>query len=128
LDAARLCRRAAGEAAVTIALVLAGVALLAFLLAIGLGPKKQDLRFDQLHHEYEGLLLVLIAFAVKAAIGGVLRWTGVALMLDDALEHSVQRLTGDLFWQSPLHRLYGLVYARWAWVRELNAWLDARLR
>lgn len=111
-----------------LALIIAGASLVAFLAAIGLGPAKEDLRFDQAHHLYWGAPLVIVGAWRHGVLALVLLWLGVVLMLDDAIEHCVQRLTGDLHWASPLHRLYGLIYDRWPWLRALNAWVDRRLR
>lgn len=82
----------------------------------------RELSFRQWHHGYLGILLILLSFLV----GGLLmRSLGAILILDDALEHTVQALT-KTDWQSPLRRLYGVFYRRWAWLRAMNAWLDRR--
>lgn len=75
------------------------------------------------HHGYLGILII--------ALGLWLHWPwwviakGATLLLDDLLQHTVQIITKNPNWQSPLKRLYGWVYARVPLVRRVNAWLDS---
>jgi hypothetical protein len=69
----------------------------------------------QWHHSYLGALLVGVGLLVGA------RWCwllGAVLVLDDVIEHTTG--VGVLLW------LYARTLWRLAWVRRLNAWLDAR--
>ena len=79
-----------------------------------------ELTFKQWHHGYLGLLLIAYGLVQEVPLFVV---TGSILVADDLLQHSVQYLT-QTEWQSPLRRLYGLVYAKSAVVRAVNRWLD----
>lgn len=82
----------------------------------------RELSFRQWHHGYLGILLILVSFWFG---GNLMRILGGIFILDDGLEHFIQWRT-QTEWQSPLRRLYGIFYRRWAWLRAVNAWLDQR--
>lgn len=75
------------------------------------------------HHGYLGILI--------AGLGLALHWSkwivavGLVILLDDIVEHSVQLITHNTGWQSPLKRLYGWFYVRVPLLRRVNAWLDS---
>lgn len=83
---------------------------------------KDDLRLNEWHHGYLGLLIV--------ALGLTFGWPwwivakGVLIALDDILQHTVQAIT-KTEWKSPMARLYAWVYKRSALVRRVNIWLDS---
>lgn len=58
----------------------------------------------QWHHEYVGLLLV-------AMPDRRIQWVGLAIMVDDAMQHLVQ--TRHPRYESPLHRAYAVTLYRW---------------
>ena len=118
---------------IELALLLACGAAAIFLAAIGTGPAQGDLRFNAIHHAYFGAPLVLTGawwhwLGYHPAFAIVLLWLGVVILADDAATHGVQRWLKRPGFQGPLHRLYGLAYARCSWLRALNIWLDTRLR
>ena len=114
----------------TIHLLAAWAACLAvFTLTLLLAPlvhaaPRGDLDFRQMHHAYLSVPLVLT--------GAVLGWPlllGVALVLafDDAEEHLVQLVTGDLVYQSPVHRLWYGTLGAWTPLVQLGHLLDRLL-
>ena len=80
----------------------------------------KELTLRQWHHGYLGIALCIVGSLANRTLFVVL---GFILVIDDVLEHTVQYFT-QTEWQSPLRRLYGLVYARSAVVRRVNGWLD----
>jgi multisubunit Na+/H+ antiporter MnhB subunit len=101
--------------------IIAGAAaLLLFALAMR-GPQLDDLRWREVHHEYIGLILLLIGIALRSL------WVasaGAALMVDDAIQHAFQRWGGTSSRISLVHWLYGVTFYRWRLMQRLNAWLD----
>ena len=103
-----------------LAYVLASLVLVA---ALAIGEQHDDLFLREAHHGYWGLLLGLASLIPFLAW---LRWPGLILLLDDCLQHSVQRWLNRPKFRSPLHRTYALLYARSGILRRLNEWLDQR--
>lgn len=103
-------------------MIWAEVLTLAVLLsALLLGPQVDDLRAEEWHHGYLGVLL----FAFGWSFGWAwLEVMGLVLTTDDALQHAAQRWLNRPAFRSPFYRLYGLTLYRLAWVRRLNKWLD----
>jgi hypothetical protein len=83
-----------------------------------------ELTFRQWHHGYLGVILLAWGLA-HASLPFIV--AGLLIVVDDLIEHSVQYVTRSE-WQSPLRRLYGLVYKRSKWVRKVNLWLDELFR
>src|SRR5262245_47227132 len=98
------------------------------LLALvrGFNGPGSHLRIDAWHHLYLGVVVFLLSYAAvrRPLLALVLRWIGVVLAWDDALQHLVQAITGDLAFRSPLHVVYAWTYERWEWVRAVTQWLD----
>jgi hypothetical protein len=80
-------------------------------------------RADELHHEYVGALLVVIGCFLALWVAAI----GLALMIDDAYQHYRQVFGEEPLYQSRLHQLYGWFYGRFAFIRNLNRWLDEHL-
>jgi hypothetical protein len=96
-------------------------------LVRGLNHPGSHLRVDAWHHLYLGVVLFLSSYAAGARrprLGLVLRVAGLALAVDDAFQHVVQAVTGDLSFRSPLHVVFAWMYQKWGWVRGLSQWLD----
>jgi hypothetical protein len=84
-----------------------------------------------IHHGYLGLLLTLAGFCLIVFTGVPLWlcWTviviGLAVFLDDAVQHSRQRARPE--YRSWLNRLYGRTLWRIPAVRRVNEWVDKLL-
>jgi len=79
------------------------------------------------HHFYFGLAVFVGSFI--AIFLNTTTWLvltigllGCYIMADDYYQHLRGR--DDPKYKSPLHRLYGRIYARWKWVRSLNSFAD----
>ncbi len=93
----------------------------------GLNHPGSHLRFDEWHHLYLGVVCFVSSFAAGARRPGLavaLRAVGLTLAWDDAFQHVVQAVTGDLSFRSPLHVVYAWMYQEWGWVRAVTEWLD----
>jgi vacuolar-type H+-ATPase subunit I/STV1 len=98
-------------------------AVLFFLAAIALlYPLDRLGRLREMHHGYAGWLVALLGRLLGGWVGFVLFALGVVAWADDTYQHWRQLHEPD--YRSPLHRGYGWLYARLAWMRALNAWLD----
>lgn len=95
-------------------------------MARGLNGSGSHLRPGGWHHLYLGVGVFLLSCAAGARrrLALVLRVIGLVLAWDDAFQHAVQAVTGELAFRSPLHLVYAWTYERWAWVRSLTQWLD----
>jgi len=69
---------------------------------------------NELHHLYISAPFV--------ALGGTWAWVALLVGLDDFDQHFY-----ECFQVSPLHWLFGVTLWRWAFVRRLVAWLNAKL-
>lgn len=78
------------------------------------------------HHAYTGLCLMLLGFWAmwhSVTVAVALMALGFLLFADDAIQHYVGLMVNPLF-QSPLHRLYGILYKHSLLVRKLNRFFD----
>lgn len=77
-------------------------------------------RWREAHHGYIGFVLgapcIYFGWWIPAIIG-------LAVLTDDAYQHA--RQLKEPAYLSPLHRAYGWIYNRVAWVRALNRWADS---
>jgi hypothetical protein len=97
--------------------------------ARGLNAAGSHLRYDAWHHLYLGVALFAASYAGAErwrTASLVVRACGLACTVDDAFQHLVQALTGDLAFRSPMHLAYAVAYERWEWVRTISHWLDGR--
>lgn len=76
--------------------------------------------FVGFHHFYIGFALGVLGYFTGCWPVLLIGWL---IALDDAVQHSAQVLSGDPFWHSPLHHLYGLIYG-FALIRTINEVLD----
>ncbi len=78
------------------------------------------------HHLYLGILLLIIGFSIMGfgwyRIGFATMIAGIICILDDTMQHFKQR--NDSEYHSPLHRIYGFIYARVGFIRWLNKQAD----
>lgn len=87
--------------------IIALISIVAFIVGMVLGAikftpnqiKESDLRFDEWHHLYLGVLLYIVGLQVL----------GVVLMVDDGYQHFVQAVSSNLKYRSPCHKLYAFV-------------------
>lgn len=91
-----------------------------------------DLRLNEWHHGYLGVTwFALGSICLGASTWRAVAWffivLGVVVSWDDAMQHAAQTIYEDVKRTSPLHRLYGWLYARSALIRRVNAWLDRLL-
>ncbi len=87
---------------IVIALALVGMVLTLVALA-----RMGERPFTKIHHIYWGLLLTLAP--ASWGVWAVLLWiTGLALIVDDLLQHRRQKR--EPYYTSPLHRIYERVY------------------
>ena len=95
-------------------------------MARGLNHQGSHLRYEEWHHLYLGVCLFLLSYAAerRPVLALVLRVAGLLLTWDDAFQHIVQAVSGDLSFRSPLHLVYAWMYDEWGWVRALTQWLD----
>jgi hypothetical protein len=87
--------------------------------------KYPDVTFNQMHHEYIGLGLVLLAWIVSSIPLGLL---GVLVSLDDTYQHFVQLESDKPTFQSPLHKLYGCLVHQFPFLSKIAAYLNLRLK
>ena len=76
-----------------------------------------DLTFKQMHHAYLGVPLAALGLFFG------LQWlavVGLVLTADDAAEHLCQTVSGDLLYQSPVHKLWYATLGKWA----IFAWIN----
>lgn len=66
-----------------------------------------QLRLDQWHHGYLGLVLLAVALWTENLFVGLIGWT---VLSDDVLQHTVQWLF-DVNYQSPLK----VFFTQWVW-------------
>ncbi len=105
----------------------AGVAAIAFALAMWEGALTRadghpsDVRANELHHLYLGLLLILATLPLGGWRWIATLWIGALLMADDAYEHLRQAV--EPAFQSPLHQLF----AKYLWPLAPVQWLAAQL-
>jgi hypothetical protein len=121
----------------------AGVAIIAafgfavFLAAVAIEPQFNDLRYAAMHHGYLGALLVVAGFAGLTVWSAAHRWRrriawvlaicGMILIVDDAVQHAIQRWADWPDFRSPLNRLYGATLWKIPAIAEVNRWLDRLL-
>jgi hypothetical protein len=87
----------------TPAWLLAGIAILSLgIFAIAIAESDGRQHFLDIHHEYIGLVALVLVVALRWPM-----WIGVlavAVMLEDSFQHSMQ--VDDPSYLSPLHRCY----------------------
>src|SRR5260370_13521804 len=103
----------------------AGLAVIVFALAMWEGALTRadghpsDVRANELHHLYLGLLLILATLPLGGWRWIATLWIGALLMADDAYEHLRQAV--EPAFQSPLHQLF----AKYLWPLAPVQWLPA---
>ena len=99
--------------------------------------KGQGFTWKSPHHAYWGIIIFLIGFAwvfhcpawgVAAPI--FLMITGLLVVIDDAIQHVVQLITGNYAFHTPVHNIYWgalnwlLAHtAEGSWQRRLLLWM-----
>ena len=81
--------------------------------------------FKGIHHLYMGLIIILLGFILiwkVLWIAILLLIIGIILMIDDSIQHIVQRWKPEYL--SPLHKMYGKIYRKYKWVQKLNQFFD----
>jgi len=84
--------------------------------------------FKGIHHFYIGLVIALLGFILIWKVLWLaisLLIIGFILMIDDAMQHIIQRWKPEYL--SPLHKMYGKIYAKCKWIRKLNYFFDKLL-
>ncbi len=83
--------------------------------------------FKGFHHFYLGIFLLIAGFVLMGLYGwywtgGFIALCGVGAVVDDLMQHFKQRKNPE--YHSPLHRLYGKIYSKFAFIRWLNKIAD----
>ncbi len=85
--------------------------------------------FAGFHHFYLGIALAVVGFTLMGAgwywVGLFTILTGLLVIVDGAWQHFKQR--SDPEYRSPLHKLYGVIYSKFAFIRWLNKIADKAL-
>ena len=109
------------------------VALAVFAFTITLGgllKRGGDLTFNEWHHAYLGIVLFAVGLLLRMLAGHAGGWSlgtqiaGAFLAFDDAEEHLVQLVTGQITYQSPAHALFYALFGALGIVKKANAVLD----